>query len=109
MMSSIALSRMARRPRAPLLLRRAPRCATLSSAPLVNLSFTPSISNSFWYCFTSAFFGCVRMCDQRVLVELVERRDHRQAADELGDHAELQQVLRLDLLEQLPLRCARPS
>ena len=27
----------------------------------MNLSFTPSISKSFWYCFTSAFFGFVRM------------------------------------------------
>ena len=31
------------------------------SAPSVNLSFTPSISNSFWYCLTSAFLGSVRM------------------------------------------------
>ena len=39
--------------------------------------------------------------DQRRLVEVLERRDHRQAADELGDQAELQQVLRLDLAEHL--------
>ncbi len=60
MMSSIACSRMARRPRAPLL-RASASFATAASAPLVNLSFTPSISKSFWYCFTSAFFGLVRM------------------------------------------------
>ena len=60
MMSSIACSRMARRPRAP-------RCgssasfATAESAVFVNFSFTPSISKSFWNCFTSAFFGFVRM------------------------------------------------
>ena len=35
--------------------------------------------------------------DQRVLVELVQRGDDRQAADELGDQAELEQVLRLHL------------
>ena len=39
--------------------------------------------------------------DQRRLVEVLERRDHRQAADELGDQAELQQVLRLDLAQDL--------
>ena len=32
-----------------------------AARPCVNLSFTPSISKSFWYCFTSAFFGFVRM------------------------------------------------
>ena len=73
MMSSIALSRMARRPRAPLLLRERLVRDLRAARPCVNLSFTPSISNSFWYCFTSAFFGCVRIVDQRLLVELVER------------------------------------
>ena len=32
-----------------------------ASAPFVNLSFTPSISNSFWNCLTRLFFGFVRM------------------------------------------------
>src|SRR5256885_6224218 len=59
-MSSIAFSMMARRPRAPAL-RRIASWAMDRSASLVNVSFTRSISNSFWYCFTSAFFGCVRM------------------------------------------------
>ena len=39
--------------------------------------------------------------DQRRLVEVLERRQHRQAADEFRDQAELQQILRLDLAEQL--------
>ena len=60
MMSSIAFSRMARRPRAPALLCVAAR-AMARSAPSVNLRFTPSISRSFLYCFTSAFRGFVRM------------------------------------------------
>ncbi len=34
---------------------------------------------------------------QRRLVQFLERRDHRQAADELGDQAELDQVLGLDV------------
>ena len=67
----------------------------------MNFSFTPSISKSFWYCFTSAFFGFVRMSIERVLVQLVERREDRQAADELRDEPELEQVLGLHLLEEL--------
>ena len=42
--------------------------------------------------------------DQGFFVQRIHTHGDRQAADELGDHAELQQVLRLDLLEQLPLR-----
>ena len=38
--------------------------------------------------------------DQRRLVELVQRADHRQAADELGNQPELDQILRLELLER---------
>ena len=38
---------------------------------------------------------------QRVLVEVLERRDDRQAADEFRDQAELQQILRLDVAEHL--------
>ena len=60
MMSSIASSMMARRPRAPELRRMASRAMARSDS-LVKLSFTFSISNIFWYCFTSAFFGWVRM------------------------------------------------
>ena len=39
--------------------------------------------------------------DQVGLVELMERRDDRQAADELGDQAVLDQILRQHLLEEL--------
>jgi hypothetical protein len=38
--------------------------------------------------------------DERLLVELVQRADDRQAADELGDQAVLDEVLRLELLER---------
>ena len=38
--------------------------------------------------------------DERRLVELVQRADDRQAADELGDQPVLDQVLRLELLER---------
>src|SRR5262249_50871635 len=39
--------------------------------------------------------------DQRSLVELLERRDHRQTTDELGDEAELQEVLGLHLAQEI--------
>jgi len=38
---------------------------------------------------------------QRLVVEVVERRDHRESADELGDEAVLQEVLRLDHRQQV--------
>ena len=54
--------------------------------------------------------------DQRVLVEVGHRADDRQAADELGDEAELEQVLGQHLAEQLaevlvlgPCGCRRRS
>jgi hypothetical protein len=53
-------SMIARRPRAPVP-RRIAWSAIASSAVLVNSSSTPSISKSFWYCFTRAFFGSVRI------------------------------------------------
>ena len=89
-----------RRPRAPVL--RSIACVAIAdSASSVKVSLTSSISNRRWYCLTSAFFGSVRMLHQRRLVEIVERRDHRQTADEFGDQAELQQILRLDLAEDV--------
>src|SRR5690606_122737 len=39
---------------------------------------------------------------QRVLVQRVQRHHHRQTADELGNHAVLEQVLRHDLPQQIP-------
>ena len=35
--------------------------AIASKASSVNLSSTPSISNNFWYCFTNALLGSVRI------------------------------------------------
>ena len=62
-------------------------------------SFTPSISNSRPYCLIRAFFGLVRISISAALVEVLQRGDHRQAADELRDQAEFQQVLGLDLAQ----------
>jgi hypothetical protein len=38
--------------------------------------------------------------DQRFLVEVFQRRDHRQTADEFRNQAELQQIFRLDLAQE---------
>ena len=73
------------------------------SASFVKESFTFSISKSFWYCFISAFFGWVRMVTRSSSVRSVSVAMIGQAADELGDHPELHQVLRLDRA-----RAARP-
>ena len=97
MMSSIASSRIARRPRAPDLcferLARRPPC----SAPLVNLQLHAVHLEQLLVLLHQRVLRLGQDVDQRVLVELVQRRDHRQAADELGDHAELEQVLGLHL------------
>jgi hypothetical protein len=67
----------------------------LQRASSVKVSLTSSSSNSRWYCLTSAFFGSVRMVTSAVLVEVGQRGDHRQAADEFRDQAEFQQILGL--------------
>ena len=54
------------------------------------------------YCFTSAFFGSVRM-RTRSSRTARSARDHGDAADELGNHAELVQVLGKHLRQKLSL------
>jgi len=39
--------------------------------------------------------------DERLVIEAADRADHRQAADELRDHAELEQVFGQDLGKEL--------
>ncbi len=89
-----------RRPRAPVL-RLIARLAMAVSASAVKVSFTPSISNSRWYCLTSAFFGSVRIVTSAASSRSVRGGDHGQTADEFGDQAELRQILGLELLEEL--------
>ena len=48
-----------------------------------------------------AFLGSVRICTSACFVQLLERGDHRQAADEFRDQAELDQVFGLDVEQQL--------
>ena len=99
-------SRIARRPRAPVP-RSSAWSATASSASSVNSSSTSSNSKNLRYCLTSAFFGSTRMRIERLLVEVGDRADDRQAADELGDEPELEQVLGQHLGEHLAVGPAR--
>ena len=83
---------MARSPRAPV-----PRSSALSAmeamASSVNSSSTPSSSKSFWYCLTRALRGSVRIWTRASLSSLLTLAISGQAADELGDQAELGEVL----------------
>ena len=66
----------------------------------MNFRRTFSNSNSRWYCLTIAFFGRVRISISAIFVQIVQHAHHRQAADEFGNQAELDQVFRLDLGQQ---------
>ena len=91
---------MARRPRAPVP-RRMPCSAMASRASSVNSSSTPSSSNSLRYWRDQRVLRLVEDADQRGAVEVVHAGDDRQPADELGDHAVLEQVLGHDLAEDV--------
>ena len=56
--------------------------------------------NIFWYCLISAFFGSIRIWISAASSSSSSVADDRQAADELGDQAELDQVLGLGLAQQ---------
>src|SRR6516162_1146016 len=73
--------------------------AIAPSASSASVRSIDSISNSRWYCFTSAFLGWVRMSLSEGLVEVLERGHDGQTADEFRDQAIFQQVLRRDLTE----------
>ena len=59
------------------------------------------MSNSFWILLHQRVLRLDKDFDQRLFVEVHQRGDHRQAADEFGDQAELQQVLGLAMLQDL--------
>src|SRR5947207_5307022 len=109
MVSSRIPSMMERSPRAPVLRSMALRAMALSASS-ASVRSIDSISNSRWYCFTSAFLGWVKISLREGLVEILERGNDRQAANELGDQAVFQQVLRLDLAEDFAgLAVLRPQ
>ena len=105
-MSSSTCSRIVRRPRAPVLRLSALR-AIAAQRVLAELELDAFHVEQLAELLVIAFFGSVRILTSAVLVELLERRDDRQAADELGDQSELDQILGLDVGEQLAdfLRC----
>ena len=77
-------------------------CARSRAAPSSRISSsTPSIANSLLVLLDQRVLRLDEDLDQRGLVELVERRDDRQAADELGNQAELDQVFGLDSRSRL--------
>ena len=102
--SNIVSSRMPsmieRRPRAPVLRAIALR-ATPRSASSVNSRRDVLHLEQALVLLDQRVLRLGQDLDQRVLVEVLERRDHRQAADEFRDQAELQQILRLDLAQDL--------
>ena len=57
-------------------------------------------ANIFWYLLDERVLGLDQDLIMRRLVELVERGRHRQAADELGDEPELDQVLGLRVSQE---------
>ena len=59
------------------------------------------MSNSLRYCLLSAFFGSSRIDTSAAFIELIERRDDRQTADELRNQTVLDQILRLDVVEHV--------
>ncbi len=100
MTSSSTSSRMARSPRAPV--PRSSACsATASSASGVNSSSTLSSAKTRSYWRVERVLRLDEDLHQRVLEERRHRAHHRQAADELGDEAELDQVLGQDVAQDL--------
>ena len=61
------------------------------NASSVKSSLIPSISNSFLYCFTRAFFGSVRMRRSAGSIQFIERNRDRQAPDEFRNEPEMNQ------------------
>ena len=89
-----------RRPRAPVS-RSSAFSAIATSASSEKTSSMPSKEKKRWNCLTSALRGSVRIATRSLVGQLVDRRHHRQAADELGDQAVLDEVLRQAALEDL--------
>ena len=100
MVSSSTFSRIVRRPRAPVL-RCIAFCATAAQRVLAELELDAFHVEQLAVLLGERVLRLGQDRHQRRLVELVERRDDRQAADELRDQAVLDQVLRLDVVEQV--------
>src|SRR3546814_6727594 len=60
-------------------------------------------SEQFLILLDQRVLGLAQYLDQRLDIEILERSDDGQAADEFGDQPELEEILGLDLLEHLAL------
>ena len=97
-----------RRPRAPVLRSIALR-AIAFSASSVKVSFDVLHLEQALVLLDQRVLRLGQDLHQRRLVEVFERRDHRQTADEFRDQAELQQVFRLDARAGSRRCAARPG
>ena len=95
-----------RRPRAPVL-RCIARCATALERLLAELQLGAFHVEEAAVLLGQRVLRLGQDRDQRDFVQLIERRDDRQAADELRDQTVLDQVLGLDVVEQVA--AVRPS
>ena len=91
---------MARRPRAPVP-RRIAWSAMASSASSVELQLDAVELEQALVLLDQRVARLGEDLDQRLAVEAAHAGDDRQPADELGDHAELEHVLRHDLGEHV--------
>ena len=91
-----------RKPRAPVFFDLAIRAISVSDSG-VNSSSADSISKNFLYCFTSEFFGSVRMWVRSSSSSGCSGLITGKPADEFGDHAELENVVDGHLIEQARL------
>ncbi len=90
-----------RRPRAPVLRSMALRGDRRCSASSVKVSSNVLHLEQALVLLDQRVLRLGQDLHQRRLVEVLERRHDRQAADELRDQAELQQILGLDLAQDL--------
>ena len=100
MMSSITSSTIDRRPRAPVSFSMA-RSAIARSAAVGELQLGVLHREQRLVLLDQGVLRLGQDADQGVDVQRPQRRDDRQPADELGDHAELEEVVAGDLLQQV--------
>ena len=67
----------------------------------MNFSFTPVHLEELLVLLDERVLGLRENIDKRFIIELVQRGEHGQATNELGDEPELEEVFGLDLLEEL--------
>ena len=100
MVSISDCSMIERRPRAPVLRASALRAIAASADGRISSS-TPSMREELLVLLDQRVLRLGEDLHQRVFGQLAQRGDDRQAADQFGDQAELDQVFGLDLAEDL--------